>query len=386
MSLKPPKYANNVHDLIYWSHENLIVRVPAFDKIHEFIISRCEPKNSGKNWRRIDRLGISRSFVVLVLVVSFFCAFPLFYVIDWSKPGDGDKFASMIYLVTLIVLLFYTYYTFQIAKFTAKGQALLFVQIQHSNVLKEFLKRWESSLGSGSHIYTNPIKKKENLDNFEYEKLDSSWEFRDFVDYHLPTGYSTLVSDWSDFKKKNLELNELSLDLYSRLRLDLRNEVNDISTKFNTKADTLNFDNFVMKIYELCFDYFNEPMENLESKLILTNNEIYYLEVASMVAFFKDDKGKMESVKSKMDNFISKKNLIENYNDYIIRIETKLDERDVLQKILRQNLTELIQRPLFAGTKCDMLKDFDIMECMRLRLRPSLPESFSIDMRIKCLT
>jgi len=314
--------------------------------------------NWAKNWRRIDQLGISPFFAILVLAISSLFIYYLFYIVNWSNTGDGNKFISVIYLVTFIILVFYTYYTFQIAKFTAKGQALLYVQIQHSNVLKEFLKRWESSLGTRRHTCENPTRKQENQVDYEKGSLSNSWEYRDFIDYHLPSRYSNLASDWLNFNKMNRELDKMSFDLYSKLKLNMQSEILDISTKYNMKLDMRYFDNFAAKMYGICFEYINNKTENLESELVLKGNEIYCLQVDGMEVFFKDDKDKMEYAKMRMDNFIRRDNLMNNYKYELDQIIAKLDERDIVRNELRNSLNELIQRPLFAGTECDMLRDF----------------------------
>jgi hypothetical protein len=319
-------------------------------------IKNC--KSWAKNLRRIDLLGISPFFAILVLAISLLLIFS-FYAIDWSNTGEGVKFTSIISLLAFIILLFYTYYTFQIAKSTAKGQALLYVQIQHSNVLKEFLKGWESSLGSGRHTYDIPVINQEDSANYENESFNNSWEYRDFINHHLPTGYENLVPDYSNFKNINHELNKLSYDLYSKLRLNLWSEISDISNKIDIKPDTSHFDYFVVKVYRICFEYINGRIENLKSELVPTCNETYLLRVDGMETPFKGDKMNMEYAKLKMDAFITRNNLIYNYKNELNQIGTKLDEREIMRNKLRKNLNELIQRPLFAGTKCDMLKDFD---------------------------
>lgn len=307
------------------------------------------------------KTGITSSFAVIVLAISFLFIFFMFYEINWTDVGEGNKFNGMIYLVTFITLLFYTYYTFQIAKSSAKGQTSLFVRTQHSNVLKEFLKRWESSLGSVRSIEVVPITKEEDLAKNDYENFENCWEYKDFIGYHLPTGYSALISDWSAFKEKNRELNELSFNLYHDLKKIIQKKVEDISKEFDMNPEKRYFDPFVDHIYRICFRYLNGE-ENLESKLVLTHNENYYLQVDGMEAFFKGEKKQMGSIKIKIDNFIDKYNLINNYKIYLDQIKNKLDERDNLKNRINQTLAELIQSPLFAGTKCDVLKDFDIVE------------------------
>jgi hypothetical protein len=267
----------------------------------------------------------------------------------------------MVYLVTLIVIIFYTNYTFQIAKFTAKGPALLAVQIQHSNVLRDFLKIWRSSV-ENKRSMEHAITKKELARNNQ-RNLDAYWEYRDFVDYHLPSDYHTLVTDWQRFEKINSDLDKLSYNLYSRLESDLNDKVIGISKEINIKPVTTHFDNFVSRIYETCCMYFNSSeREELESELTMYGSDEYRLSFNGMEAFFSGDKAQIEYAKKELDNFLSKNNLLKNYKDYMEQIKNKLDEHEELRKVIEQNLNELIKWPIFPGTKCKRVKDFDIME------------------------
>jgi hypothetical protein len=203
--------------------------------------------------RKIECLGVSSLFLILIIIIFTICSTYCLFFADWST-GDGNKFTSMVYLVTLIVIIFYTNYTFQIAKFTAKGPALLAVQIQHSNVLRDFLKIWRSSV-ENKRSMEHAITKKELARNNQ-RNLDAYWEYRDFVDYHLPSDYHTLVTYWQRFEKINSDLDKLSYNLYSRLESDLNDKVIGISKEINIEPDTKYFDNFVSRIYETCCMYF----------------------------------------------------------------------------------------------------------------------------------
>lgn len=277
------------------------------------------------------------------------------YHSDDAKPGD------YVLLFTLVILIFYTYYTYSLAVISAKGPALLEVQREHTKDLKKFLDSWLNTLEYRRNFdveFSEDYKRYFSVN----EKIERDLMYDDFINHHIPNKYkgeADLKTYWENYKRDRNVLELKSYELYTRL--------------YNEVGSTLGIDDhtaiyfIVRDIYRIYFavnsgKYCHKPKIERAEKSQESFDTIYYFDeidpecrVANVYRTSKDP----DKAISNFNKMISDAN-IRTYNGYVdemIMISSNLQDNE---KRLKESISDLIKWPLFPGTTCDMLKDFEL--------------------------
>jgi len=273
------------------------------------------------------------------------------YRSDGANPGD------YVLLLTLVVLIFYTYYTYILAVISAKGPALLEVQKEHTKDLKEFLIYWQSTLK-----YRRNFDRDFSTDPKQYfdtnKNLERDWRYVDFTDHHIPYKYKEefdLKMCWEDYKNDRNLLESKSYNLYKKIYGDVRLAL--------AIEDDVHLNTITKDIYELFFNI-NCEKKCRKPKVEMARGqfELSYYSVPDldlMVSTIIRTNKHPEQAMSDFNKMISNDN-IKKYKSCVNEIGQIASNLQDNENRLKEAINELIKWPLFPGTSCDVLKDFDL--------------------------
>ena len=292
-------------------------------------------------------------------------------------PTQGPSFTDLIYLLTLIVLIIYTYYTRQIANIASKGPALLEVQRDHSRILIRFLADWLEVIKPLPH-YENmnirtSIDPESVYDDFasclaRYERHNEKWEYRDFLDYHLPKeqkDFSDLEDSWNNFKATVVELRSKRDELYKSISDDIDGKLKDIEQEYgNIALGRKQYIKFLKEqVYQLCTSI--QPSEKVTIFHIGNDLRIdYYTLINSNngnIILSNGTREQMEKAKKELE-IIGNQNYTIGKNADLLEMIRKIDaEMNKRRDDLQSKIDKLIGwTSIFPGTSCDRLRDFKI--------------------------
>lgn len=303
---------------------------------------------------------ISTLFFVLIAGIVYWSVFtPKYY---------GD----FIYLITFIVVSMYTYYTLQIVKLAYKGPALLHVQERHSEVLKNFLDNWSKS------IISNPVYIENRMANYVdtgdfyfanfynyFKKIESNWEYRDLLDFHLPDSYKTLEENWTNFMGSVEYLGTSANILYD----SIRDEINQELAKLLQKYPLIELDKTeeLMQLHNVLYlrcigkDEYDIKLNVGYSKAIKSK---YHLEFSAYpyngLLLVGPNKEDMESAKAQIERITLGGYMEGKHADVIEELIRYKTEMEIKRKEFNDQIRELAKWPLLPGTSCDRIKDFKI--------------------------
>lgn len=266
----------------------------------------------------------------------------------------GLTISDIILFITLIVLIFYTFYTHQIVKITYQGPALVKVQIYHTDILKKFLKKWLEILEVPNYKY-NSFKEFDD----EFRSLENNWEFKDLIQNHLPEKYNDLREEWNKFKKDMIELNSLKREFYNTINNEIEIIFERLINEKVQKGQSYHIDELKNNIYILCFKNQDHEDSCLSLHIEKNNDNTFILMAyASYIILQNGTNDEMKHAKKEL--LKAQKDLRKRYGDTILKITGKYFETLAMSQKLKNELTELNTWPIFPGTKCDMLKDFEL--------------------------
>lgn len=306
---------------------------------------------------RLEQI-VSVPFPVMLIIFCLAIAGLLFW---WFLTSRA--FGDLILFLTLIILILYTYYTLQVVRATYRGPALLHVQIEHSDTIKLFLRKWLNKIKLPI-IYYDP-----NGNAFEFinkcNLLEEDWQYRDLLDHHLPESYKDLQEDWEMFKElvtiratKADKFNGLIIEEIDAILTEIKSKDSNISSderEIKLFADKI-FEREVRNDYDLGDTTLNVKKLRDESYQLIAIPGIYSSKIVLLVG----PREEMESAKTKIEKIADITYIEEKFSSHIKEIkecESKLkSEKNRLQK----KIEGLIKWTLLPGTSCDRLKDFEI--------------------------
>ncbi len=294
----------------------------------------------------------------IITVLYFGSIVGIFYWIFYTNRSYND----FVLFLTLIILVFYTYYTLQVVKSTYSGPALLQVQMSHSETLKLFLRKWLEELKELPNSENIPYNSATKWIN-KFNTLEERWQYRDLLDHHLPENYKDLQDDWYGLKDLIIDLESESNKLIELIYEEIDKQLDDIkrinpNVSFGKDED---IKYFVVRIYKLCISKYPECYSediNIEVKKQQENS--YQIMISHVGILFNGSKDQMEQAKFGFEKIAECSYIRNKYMDNIERIETHnmrlKNKRDELQR----KIEDLITWTLLPGTSCDRLKDFKV--------------------------
>ncbi len=300
---------------------------------------------------------LAAPFLVISLIYFGFIAGLFFWTFHTNQ-----LYNDLIMFLTLIVLVFYTYYTLQVVKSTYSGPALLQVQISHSDILKLFLRNWLNEikeLPCAEDIPYDSIAK--YMD--KYQLLEARWQYRDILDYHLPENYKYMQNDWDTLKDLMIRLGSSSEILCNTIHTEITNQLNgaillNSHISIGRDDDLMYFSN---RIYKICiserFIYYPNDIKLTVEK----QQDGSYQLMNSHVSILKNgSKEQIEKAKLELDKISDRSYLRTKYEDKITEIEDYAKNLKNKQEQLQRKIEDLITWTLLPGTSCDRLKDFKL--------------------------
>jgi len=294
-------------------------------------------------------LSVPIKFVVFIIII----------VGVFLEAGvlKGLSISDIVLFITLIVLIFYTFYTLQIVKITYKGPALIKVQIDHTGVLKNFLQNWLKNLRVPEHQYASSFKEFEA----EFKSFESNWEFQDLTQNHLPAKYKDLTEKWKEFKQNITELESIKREFYSlidsEIEVVLKNFIN--KSKNMQIGQPRHIEELKQNSYTLCFKGENDKDRDLQFHIEKDYpNAFKLVAYASYIILLNGTSDEMDQAKQEL--LKAQSDLRERHSDTISRIAEKHSVTFTMSRDLENELIELSTWPIFPGTKCDMIKDFEL--------------------------
>lgn len=223
---------------------------------------------------KLKRYFFAPSLFIFITIIS-----TILGVIIWLIYTNR-VFSDLVLFLTLVVVFVYTYYTFRMLKATYSSQALLYVQTEHSKVLKDFLQKWLKIINIEPNVEKRKITlwpQQHHLDKLEYmyrsgfdfsnidnlKKLDMNeneliiciyiyrcleekWEYNDLLDNHLPRNYSQMKRDWENFRNLISVLRLKGDALYKLIDEDINNK---LTQKHPNIKLGLAINNFIYHVY-----------------------------------------------------------------------------------------------------------------------------------------
>lgn len=279
----------------------------------------------------------------------------LFALFSEAVIFDLPHLSDTIYFITLVILILYTFYTQQIVKITYKGPALVHVQIYHTDILKKFLQEWLKLLQVPDCKYPN-FKKFDD----EFRSFETKWEYNDLTQNHLPGRYKGMVGEWNKYKQNIIELDSLKRELCQAIHNDTEDFLNR-QEKINgpiRRSDPNYIHDLKNNIYILCFKEQNGDCKELSLHISKNDDDTFKLVAYNFPILQNGTSNEMEKIKQELLNF--QIDVRARYGENILKI---IEAHSITIKICRSleiKINELNTWPIFPGTKCDMLKDFEL--------------------------
>lgn len=305
------------------------------------------------------RIKLQKIFAVPFSVISIiylgFAAGVFFWIFY-----TNNSFNDLILFLSLIILIFYTYYTLQVVKSTYSAPALLQVQMSHSETLKLFLRKWLDEikeLPSKEEIADNSIVK--YID--KYKSFEDRWQYRDLLDYHLPENYKDIQNDWNTLKDLVMRMETAKENLYNNIQLDIKSKIKTIKSFdqniFTTHEDNLKY--FSYLIYKICVSE-NNMHRLYDINLTIKNKQenLYHLMNSHSELLSSNSKEQLEKAKLELKLISDKMYLIDKYDDDLKEINHILIDLKNVQEKLQVKIEDLRTWTLLPGISCDRLKDF----------------------------
>lgn len=166
------------------------------------------------------------------------CLFALFFLDLILKFCSKINWSDFILLLTLIVVILYTYYTYKLARISMISPSLLAARQEHSMNLKKFLESWlNGSLNGSYESYINFSNSKYNTSNRFKEMIKSNWMYKDILEYHVHVNDREKIRELCDKIEQTIDAynksrNDLIKTIEQRLyaQQDIVNEINGSST------------------------------------------------------------------------------------------------------------------------------------------------------------
>ena len=304
------------------------------------------------------KIKLEKFFSASFRMIFFMISFLAIMLSLWTF--NGRIFVDLIYLLTLVVIIIYSYYTLKIVKYAYLGPALLFVQQEHTKVLKDFLSEWADKIEVKPYNYFSGT----DYDT-TYKMLENQWQFTDLLKNHLPVIYNGLdgiEGRWAKFKEMNLNYQNKKRALYILIEEKISNYFLVLrDSHVNIKiAEAKYIEHFIHNVYACAF-YGNPegPKKELNLEMISRGKDNKFaLRSYNDILIDNGTEEEITSFKLELDAIIMDianknrdniNNVVQDYNDLI-----------VLRGMLMENISELRDRPLFPGANCDRLRDFSL--------------------------
>jgi hypothetical protein len=296
-------------------------------------------------------LSIPIKLQILLALLFIFC------MIIWLNKGQN--FSDLMLILTLIAVIVYSYYTFLIVKVTYKGPALLYVQQKHTSILKKFLEeKWLNKIYGIDFI--NAPKRDENYYKEMYKEFESYWEYKDFMENHVPEKYMDLGDNWSELKMKTIELQSIRWQVYKEIDNSIIEKLNKLQEKspnarLGQPGDLKVFSNIIYQNYFCKYD----ANKSINFEVLKITEEKYQLK-AFNILILEASRYEVEQLKEELESVVLYNRLDGRYKDINKVIDESTLEIDVLKDNFKAKLKELIGYTLFPGTDCNILKDFKL--------------------------
>lgn len=294
-----------------------------------------------------------------IITVLYFGSFiGLFGWIFYTNRSYND----LVLFLTLIILVFYTYYTLQVVKSTYSGPALLQVQMSHSETLKLFLRKWLDELNELPNSEIIPYNQVAKYIN-KFNALEERWQYRDLLDHHLPENYNDLQDDWDGLKEiiigLELELNKLSKLIYD----DVNKQLNGIKLNYPNiiVGKDQDIEHFSDQVYRLCVDKHQEYYAaDIKPEVKKQQENSYQLMISHVGILFNGSRDQMEHAKLEFEKIAEYSYIRSKYLRNILEIENYSRSLENKRDKLQRKIEDLITWTLLPGTSCDRLKDFKV--------------------------
>ena len=316
-------------------------------------------KKAFENWLSASFRGIIALFIILCIGLIY-----------WYFR-TGRSFSDLIIFFTLITIIIYTYYTYQIAKSTYYGPTLLEVQKDHSRILRNFLEYWLGVIKPLPHYENINIRtgdRPESVwDDFaniivEYKHLEEKWEYRDLIDYHLPNGFSDLEDYWNNFKATVVKLKSKRDELYKSISDDIDNKLEGMKQEHGNiilGRDSY-LDSLKGQVYRLCVSAdtsdrkinFNVGIQPQTNYYLLQNSN------TNEVILTNGTREQMEQAKNELETIVNHDYTTKKYATLIKMIREYDKEMKLKRDNLQSKFGDLIGwTSILPGTSCDRLRD-----------------------------
>jgi len=300
---------------------------------------------------------LAAPFAILTILYAGFVV-GLFFWIFYTNKSYND----LVLFFTLIILIFYTYYTLQVVKSTYSGPALLHVQIEHSDTLKLFLRKWLEELKELPTLENIPYKSDTRYVD-KYKMFEERWQYRDLLDHHLPENYRNLRDDWNNLKELTTEMELIADKLFKLICEEVERQIDDIKS-MNPKicvGEDQGITYLSSRIYQSAVSEYPEYRAgDLRLEVKKQQDELYQLTNLQTGIVFNGSREQMEIAKLELvkiadGNYIKGKymNDINEIDLLNVKMKTKRDE-------LQRKVEDLVTWTLLPGTSCERLKDFRI--------------------------
>jgi hypothetical protein len=293
------------------------------------------------------------------------------FLISFKLINNND----FLILITMDVLIVYTYYTYKVARISIIAPAMLEAQKSHMSDLRIFLQEWKDKM---DYQFYDEYKELniyylKNLRNPFKEDIISNWKYNDLVENHLPDEcklkFAVLCEKFAlGIDGYRNERNNLFLLIREDIYTELKNNCLDIKFLEDEK----------FKFIELCYQqyvsfvvevdpfyspppqsYFSYNSEGTEINLVLFSHSVgHTLPVAKGDRDLRlDAQGKdtrpLENALREMLFSTDRANKYGNNIKKIIELYGVLEvDNDNISKIV----DFLLRYPILPGTKCSILR------------------------------